>query len=64
MEKHKAESARELLRTMFDAAVEAAQPANFIPLHLPAAVVFGFDIRQHASTTLATPWRLVQVSQT
>jgi hypothetical protein len=49
---------------MFDAAVEAAQPANFIPLHLPAAVVFGFDIRQHASTTLATPWRLVQVSRT
>jgi hydroxypyruvate reductase len=34
MEKHKAESARELLRAMFDAAVEAAQPANFIPLHL------------------------------
>jgi glycerate 2-kinase len=36
MDKHNAESARRLLRAMFDAAVAAAQPDNFIARHLPA----------------------------
>jgi hydroxypyruvate reductase len=36
MDKHNPDDARKLLRAMFDAAVAAAQPDDFIPRHLPA----------------------------
>jgi hydroxypyruvate reductase len=36
VDRSEVESARALLRRMFDAAVDAAQPARAVPLHLPA----------------------------